>query len=136
MTLSDAIRAGSKRSEQSHGILHSTNWRYACAVGAAFLGMEIHRRWPTWRCSCPEGIIMKFWPWTAEMEACPQCGKKFFRGIPTVIMHLNDFHRWSREAIAEWIATIEPLDVPAPPVMMDEPQREPHEECVRSMCMA
>jgi hypothetical protein len=35
---------------------------------------------------------------------------------------LNDHHRWTRERIAEWVATVEPQDAPAP--VPDEAREE------------
>lgn len=49
--------------------------------------------------------------------SCPVCGDAFFSAdsvftgvkpvLGTVIVHLNDYHLWAREQIAEWVATAE-----------------------------
>jgi len=41
---------------------------------------------------------------------CPACGVVGERGISQIVGHLNDQHRWTREAIADWVATVEPAD--------------------------
>lgn len=35
----------------------------------------------------------------ARDEDCPECG----RGDEDTLVHLNDYHRWSRERIADWL---------------------------------
>lgn len=46
---------------------------------------------------------------------CPTCGIRCMHVDCTavLVMHLNDVHRWTREAIADWIESIEPRAVPA-----------------------
>ncbi len=33
-----------------------------------------------------------------------------------MVIHLNDDHRWTREQIADWVATVEPSETPTPDV--------------------
>lgn len=40
-----------------------------------------------------------------EEGVCPDC--KFTRPLMDVIVHLNDKHKWSREAIADWLETLD-----------------------------
>jgi hypothetical protein len=38
-----------------------------------------------------------------SLRSCPEgCRKRLFLGA--MILHLNDDHRWTREAIARWVA--------------------------------
>lgn len=55
------------------------------------------------------GPLLKRW------SLCPVCthGEE----IAQIVHHLNDWHRWTRERIAEWVATIEPQDVATEPVV-------------------
>ena len=41
---------------------------------------------------------------------CPVPGCRVRRITGNVIAHLNDTHRWTRERIAEWVATLESAD--------------------------
>lgn len=52
------------------------------------------------------------WPWTREVSYCPACDEKVIIGA--IIWHLNDQHRWSRAAIAEWVASVEPKEANEP----------------------
>jgi hypothetical protein len=37
---------------------------------------------------------------------CPRCGREEEKPFH-IIIHLNDHHRWSREAIADWVEVLE-----------------------------
>jgi hypothetical protein len=41
---------------------------------------------------------------------CPECHGK--RVLARLIPHINDDHGWTREQIADWVATIEPQQAP------------------------
>ncbi len=98
MRLSEAIRLGAMlhpqtyrdyRTRDAHGVTGT------CALGAAEEAgfpdpMTYLHELRTW---CP---------------GCPANGP-----LPAVIAHLNDQHRWTREAIADWVETIEPERQPA-----------------------
>lgn len=48
------------------------------------------------------------WPWlTKGPSTCPACGSETEHGPFITIIHLNDFHRWTREQIADWVQSIE-----------------------------
>lgn len=98
--LSEAIFLGSKLSRQAFGkMLRIDGSR--CAFGAAMdaMGADLKTTSPK-----------EFWPWTlTEMYTCPECsevGKANF----IIATHLNDQHRWSREKIADWVASVEPSE--------------------------
>ena len=40
---------------------------------------------------------------------CPEC-KKFHSVVGGVIVHLNDDHKWNLDCIAQWVASVEPLE--------------------------
>lgn len=92
-----------------------------CALGTALF---IVGEKPT-----AEGIDLthKYWPWTRMEVQCPD-GEKFpslvfpsklwtcdyvdhrFRTVANIISHLHYNHHWTRERIADWVATIEPQE--------------------------
>lgn len=99
MKLSEAIRLGSMLRPQAFGGLFVANG--SCALGAAE--------------EAAGGRWMLLWLDHPSMFApCPDCQRQI-KGLgmdmPT-IAHLNDSHSWTRERIADWVATIEPQDAP------------------------
>lgn len=67
----------------------------ACALGGAARAVGRHRH-----------EVNELWPWATEHETlCPACGQ--FMTAFAVVMHLNDFHRWSRELIADYVVVLE-----------------------------
>ena len=107
MKLSEAIRAGAKLVPQAFGTYYHNGG--TCALGAACDAIEIEAR--------DVDIADHFPVVDYRMEVCPfGCQEhRFsdsdfalpFRRAFLVIMHLNDFHKMSREGIAEWVETIE-----------------------------
>jgi len=58
-------------------------------------------------------IVRQVWPWlnkTMEERRCPVCADSFKHrsDLLCTIFHLNDDHRWTRQQIADWIASVEP----------------------------
>lgn len=118
MRLSEAIRLGSMLKPQTHGYLADvvgvtaygdvlglrTVITATCAMGAAgdALGLlGINGEWKSDTCGPPE------WKWMKQDGVlCPQCGE--CNTAEETIMRLNDDHGWTREQIADWVATIEP----------------------------
>ena len=103
MKLSEAIRLGSMLKPQGFG--HDSarmNAKATCAFGAVqdALGRIV--------------IPVLHWPWLTQGNACPACGE-LDRTLSVISVHLNDAHRWSRERIADWVATIEPSESPEVP---------------------
>lgn len=99
MKLSDAIRLGSMLKPQGFGGLRDHVG--TCALGAAEDAV---------------GMIwwVKFGSHPALMATCPACGDATtYDSNLNTVAHLNDDHRWTREQIADWVATIEPADAPA-----------------------
>lgn len=97
MKLSDAILKGCEIiPRQAFGVAfvdadgekcHPEDAFAACALGAAEIATGLQD-------------LSNVYPAFAIYD-CPECGSDIRRG--SVIVHLNDDHRWSRERIAEWL---------------------------------
>lgn len=99
MKLSEAISLGSTLNPQAFGkVIDARGGR--CAWGAAFEAMGL---------MAPD----QEWSWTTRVVKCPNCYTVLLP-VHSVIIHLNDHHRWTRQQIGEWIATIEPTDETSP----------------------
>ena len=111
MKLSEAIRLGAMLRPQAFG--DYTDGVGTCAIGAACEAYGV-----------PLNADTELLPWSELLEAtdvatCPVCGvsgpfesdEAFYGLIP----HLNDDHRWAREAIADWVETIERAQEPHVP---------------------
>ena len=109
MLLSHAMKLGATISKQCFLELFGIEGS-SCALGSALLAMgsriedisaayiEIERRWT--------------WLLAQKYKLCPDC-KLQFTSAWQIIVHLNDEHRWNRERIADWVATIEPQETPS-----------------------
>jgi hypothetical protein len=103
--LASFIRAGAeRRPEQAYGD-YFKGQRASCALGAAYEGMyrlprQAEGLHPTkdleWFFDCLEGTIRR----------CPGEGCQKKLALASIIVHLNDDHRWSREQIATWLESI------------------------------
>lgn len=110
MKLSDAIREGSKNTKQCFNSFFGRNENESnCAMGAAAVGcgfdLKNNKRarllwdlFPT--LNSFQHLLIR------TNDRCFKCG---YEGkVADIIMHLNDQHQVSREAIAEWVeATFE-----------------------------
>lgn len=104
MNLSEAIRLGSTLRPQIGGHLFGDG--RSCALGAAGEAIGAEPK----DCASSWTQIRSTWPWTLQTSfLCPACWRP---GRPVkaldLITHLNDFHRWTRERIAVWVASVEP----------------------------
>ena len=112
MKLSEAIRLGAMIRPQSH--VASFIGGKSCAQGAAAeaCGMK-YKEWAS-----VTNFLLSQYPWAENINVPLPCGCT--RDRPLIdsygaIAHLNDHmgnHRWTREQIADWVATIEPQDSP------------------------
>lgn len=107
MKLSDAIRLGAMLRPQDYGELTGIG---SCVLQAA---AEAIGSYPTY------GVALERWDWiTTEVGAplcCPSgCGTISQSPQWMMASHLNDYHHWTRERIADWVASIEPQEAPAP----------------------
>jgi hypothetical protein len=111
MRLSEAILLGSTMGPQAHGTFqaeHFDGQTYRCALGAALAAMG--------RAICCDEqvnlVLDELWPHLRDDTwlPCPaRCGGTS-QGLGALIVHLNDMHGWTRERIAEHVATVEPQD--------------------------
>lgn len=121
MKLSEAIRLGAMLRPGSFcgpGITSS------CALQAAYEAVTgTHEQGTDQKAWV---FVYAVWPWTTRQAVCPACGAcNDWLRIPRIIaIHLNDRHQWTRERIADWVATIEPKD----PEPMPEPEPMPAQE--------
>lgn len=106
MKLSEAIRLGAMMGKQLFGRFRSfeDGDDSSCALGSALKAIG------SADCSVTE-ITDRFSWITVVNVACPACPAK--DTCASVTVHLNDDHRWTRDAIADWVATIEPAEVHA-----------------------
>lgn len=128
MKLSEAIRLGSLlRPQKLRGNLSTngvpigqiTSWDQVtetCALTAAL--QAIGRVWR--RCdgvmggvrgdTVPGTMIIDYpASWMFVVPPCPVCAKSW-RAVYNMVPHLNDDHEWTREQIADWVATVEPQE--------------------------
>ena len=122
MKYSDAILLGSTWKPQAYGWTRSADGA-TCANGAALdamgkLGEGERRNYNN------EELAKLFPVIVGKCFVCPRCGCSM--GIlPNVVAHLNDYHTWTREAIAEWVAKVErdttPALTPIPTLIEDLP---------------
>ena len=123
MYLSEAIRIGAAMKPQTFGVERDD--RGTCALGAAYDGMG------TINAGQEELIALDF---NLKLiydhkELCPACGlnleyredKRKAGLICNMIPHLNDQHRWSREAIADYIEAME-VKYGIRPMVASEPE--------------
>lgn len=96
--LADAMERGARNRPQAFGSYFTWDGK-SCALGAAFEGVHrlpdlvgslhpnLERLW-----HCLEYVVRR----------CPiGCRKRL--PLAAMIVHLNDDHQWSREAIADWL---------------------------------
>jgi hypothetical protein len=109
MKLSEAMILGTGMTSETRWTFISSNGS-CCALGAA-LWSKGHRR------SNNGSEAIREWPWLSRIDIpCPAC--HMLCESPTgdgstvkfLISHLHFTERWSRQHIAEWIATIEPQE--------------------------
>jgi hypothetical protein len=99
MKLSEDIRLGAMTGPQVFGTVSAGSG--TCAIGAALVSvgrMDL--------VVCGWEPLYALWPVlkTLDVTACPQCGNKH---SGSMILHLNDGHKWTRERIADFVETVE-----------------------------
>jgi hypothetical protein len=102
-SFAEAIREGAKIRPQTFGVMRKDN--ASCAFGAGYEAMngslenvstdpvEDYYRYLTNAADCP-------------IEGCDE-GCSDQPQLTDIIIHLNDGHQWTREAIADWLETEE-----------------------------
>ena len=117
MTLNEAIRRGClKFPKQAFNKFHGDDGLSACVIAAVYVGdnerrytdREFHQS-----AYCPVGPCESFTDGLLVRSSSPDT-------VMRVMVHLNNDHRWSREAIAEWADPQPDLHVPMPTVKAPE----------------
>lgn len=115
MSLSEAMRLGSMTTRPTRNTLCRTDDETGailetCAMGAAYVAAGVLY---AGKVTVPPPDDTPEWHWAyyhlAEAIRCPDpgCRPMHFNSVLGVILHLNDDHDWSREAIADWVADVE-----------------------------
>lgn len=107
MKLSEAIKLGSMWNQQAFDCLIDGHGN-TCAQGAALVAhgltqneiAELRPNPDVWRKRVPE-LLEQIWVTTTH----PVTGERMT--VATVIISLNNQHRWSRIRIADWVETVE-----------------------------
>lgn len=103
MQLSEAIRLGAMLKPQAtHFLLFEDR---TCALGAACEAVSIRISEGQ---SCLNNATFKRWPILRMRVQSPVAQYCQRASVSIVIQSLNDTHRWTREQIADWVATVEP----------------------------
>lgn len=101
LSLAEAIRVGAKTTRQTRNELYRTRYGvvgFTCAIGAAAHAV------------CTEQIDPNAYGYRVEevfpelntiRNECPAC--RLNDSLYFLIVHLNDDHRWTREAIADFV---------------------------------
>lgn len=106
MKLSEAIRLGAMMKPQAfEDYLDEGN---TCAMGAA---LDAIGQLDSDHCDSEYFPLVD-----VAVTRCPICRLRTAAGnVSSTIFHLNDDHKWTRERIADWVATIEAKEVAAQP---------------------
>lgn len=105
MRLSEAIRLGAMLKPQAFGDLWRDGGRTSCALGAAYEALGFG---PGSDVEDNEHVPRGIRDFLEEPSACPVCKRENRIGL--TVTHLNDAHKWTRERIADWVATVEPAE--------------------------
>ena len=107
MKLSEAILLGSTLSQQCFGtyevrivIPGETTHVMRCALGSALAAAGQN----------DVDQAIRLWPYISDRVACPECSMTAALG--SLVIHLNDDRRWTREKIAAFVADYENNFVP------------------------
>lgn len=109
MRLSEAIRLGALLGPQAFRVVRDLDGA-TCAFGAASdaAGLQFDVMDPY----AMVDALTEAWPWLVKRLRCPACRRRRVGGA-VISDCLNDHHRWTRERIADWVATVEPDETPA-----------------------
>ena len=115
MRMSEAMRLGSMLAAPIHGPVFSYDAEpcRACAIGAALLGVYSEQVAKE-KVDCldlgPLAACRELWPWTMRHDvADPVTGRH--KQVLITVIHLFETQQWTREQIADWLETIEPVEV-------------------------
>ena len=123
MKLSEAIRLGAMNRPQAFGAFEHRGG--TCALGAACeaigLSIEVANH-----AHISERLQSLFPVLRTQRVACPVCGRVQHCSLASLIADLNDRHRWTREAIADWVESQEALAEPVTVDAVGQRFAEPH----------
>ena len=116
MRYSEAMRLGAMASGQAFYKLCDEAGN-TCAQGAVLLarGITDFREGRAWM----RPDIQDFVQFLKTDAICPVRSERNY--VCNIIAFLNNDQRWSRERIADWVATIEPREEPRPETVQVEP---------------
>lgn len=109
MKLSEAIRAGARMGPQvkfSYVEKASDGRIFSCALGAAGLAAF----GPLFKEGKMSFALSEKFPVMRQVVICPERGS--LCELAVAIVRLNDFYRWSREQIADWVESVERASEP------------------------
>lgn len=113
LRLSEAIRLGSMLGPQSFGTLFCEDGG-SCALGAALraIGSDISPHWKAIGPKLPLLLARADHPFNDAIQSVyvsrvDQQSEVYEGTLWSVIVSLNNTHRWTRERIADWVETIE-----------------------------
>ena len=119
MYFSEAMRIGAAMKPQTFGSY--SDGHGTCAIGAMWDAFNTQAQLK--RQELYNNAFVFAEKELTSKEPCPACG--IFREFPTqpnnLIPHLNDYHKWSREAIADWLETME-VKYSIRPMVTPEPE--------------
>jgi len=119
MKLSEAMKLGAMVKPKGVDELFTINQRgelASCAIGAAIDALYGEATEST-DADGPAHEIYERFGFLQSIADCPAClWNDDFHGenVFAIVHHLNDDHNWTREQIADWVATIEPQDAETP----------------------
>jgi hypothetical protein len=100
--LSEAIRLGAMMRPQTRGRMRSLGG-WTCALGAALDAVgDLDARMPN--AESIQRVVAK-WPIAASLVQHP--ANVYWSSMKSIIVDLNDEHKWTREQIASWVETVE-----------------------------
>lgn len=113
MKLSEAIRLGAMMKPQGFEVLIADG--RSCAIGAAADAIGANVDDSSGSMSAVPPKLRTAFPLLSVCadSPCPSKDCGVIRcGVSSVIIHLNDTHRWTREEIADWVESREALAAP------------------------
>lgn len=102
--LSTAIALGSQHSTQLFGVYRDKDGEAECALETADTFLHPLKRYGAPRKHRGGRAIAKQFGIKLEVLRCPACKDACAHGIASLVMHLNDSHKWTREHIADFLA--------------------------------
>lgn len=119
----EAIRLGAAMKPQAFGLLLSLDKQRTCAYGAALDAVGLLTDENLRAVRYIDGIgdhgqgfallmdatqrMRSLFPFTLSSIACPLCCRDAVESPISLVTHLNDHHRWTRNQIADFIQPIE-----------------------------